>query len=85
MILYINIVRAHSWLCALNFSRYLFVFGKRILAKYQEFPAGHGELILVVDHEDSIQKITQSWLEQNAYKVLVASDGIDTIALYTKY
>ncbi|MGV0107718.1 histidine kinase [Nostoc sp. DSM 114160] len=55
------------------------------LAKYQELPAGHGELILIVDDEDSIREVTQTWLEQNAYKVLVASDGIDAIALYTKH
>ncbi|MDZ8084621.1 MAG: response regulator [Nostoc sp. DedQUE12b] len=55
------------------------------LARYQELPAGHGELILVVDDEDSIREVTQTWLEQNAYKVLVASDGIDAIALYTKH
>ncbi|MBE9000290.1 response regulator [Nostoc sp. LEGE 12447] len=50
-----------------------------------ELPPGHGELILVVDDEDSIREVTQSWLEKNAYKVIVASDGIDAIALYTEY
>ncbi|MHC0065752.1 hybrid sensor histidine kinase/response regulator [Nostoc sp. UIC 10890] len=55
------------------------------LAGDQELPAGHGELILVVDDEDSIREVTQTWLEKNAYKVLLASDGIDAIALYTKH
>ncbi|MGF1935705.1 MAG: hybrid sensor histidine kinase/response regulator [Nostoc sp. ChiQUE02] len=55
------------------------------LAGDDELPAGHGELILVVDDEDSIREVTQAWLEKNAYKVLVASDGIDAIALYTKH
>ncbi|MEH1966883.1 hybrid sensor histidine kinase/response regulator [Nostoc sp.] len=55
------------------------------LAGDHELPAGHGELILVVDDEDSIREVTQAWLEKNAYKVLVASDGIDAIALYTKH
>ncbi|MBG1241300.1 hybrid sensor histidine kinase/response regulator [Nostoc sp. NZL] len=50
-----------------------------------ELPAGHGELILVVDDEDSIREVTQTWLEKNAYKVLLASDGIEAIALYTKH
>ncbi|QHG16533.1 response regulator [Nostoc sp. ATCC 53789] len=50
-----------------------------------ELPPGHGELILVVDDEDSIREVTQTWLEKNAYKVIVASDGIDAIALYTEY
>ncbi|WP_234016995.1 sensor histidine kinase [Nostoc sp. 'Lobaria pulmonaria (5183) cyanobiont'] len=55
------------------------------LARYEELPAGHGELILVVNDEDSIREVTQTWLEQNAYKVLVASDGINAITLYTKH
>ncbi|MFN6465539.1 MAG: response regulator [Nostoc sp. DedVER02] len=55
------------------------------LAGEHELSAGHGELILVVDDEDSIREVTQTWLEKNAYKVIVASDGIDAIALYTKY
>jgi two-component system cell cycle sensor histidine kinase/response regulator CckA len=55
------------------------------LAGVQELPAGHGELILVVDDEESIREITQAWLEKNAYKVIVASDGIDAIALYIKH
>ncbi|MEH2308392.1 hybrid sensor histidine kinase/response regulator [Nostoc sp.] len=50
-----------------------------------ELPPGHGELILVVDDEDSIREVTQTWLEKNAYKVIVASDGIDAIALYTEH
>ncbi|WP_338421586.1 response regulator [Nostoc flagelliforme] len=55
------------------------------LAGDQELPLGHGEVILVVDDEDSIREVTQTWLEKNAYKVLVASDGIDAIALYTEH
>ncbi|MEH2209532.1 hybrid sensor histidine kinase/response regulator [Nostoc sp.] len=55
------------------------------LARDQKLPAGHGELILIVDDEASIREVTQTWLEQNAYKVLVANDGIDAIALYTKH
>ncbi len=55
------------------------------LAGDQELPVGHGELILVVDDEGSIREITQAWLEQNAYKVLLASDGIDAIALYIEH
>ncbi|MEA5626981.1 response regulator [Nostoc sp. UHCC 0251] len=55
------------------------------LAGDHELLAGHGELILVVDDEDSIREVTQTWLEKNAYKVLAASDGIDAIALYTQH
>ena len=54
-------------------------------AEHQELLAGHGELILVVDDEDSIREVTKTLLETNGYKVLVASDGIEAIALYTQH
>lgn len=50
-----------------------------------ELPTGQGELILVVDDEDSIRDITKTLLETYGYKVLLANDGIDAIALYTQY
>ncbi len=53
-------------------------------ADHQELPTGHGELILVVDDEDSIREITKTALETYGYKVLIASDGIEAIALYTQ-
>ncbi|MBL1201386.1 MAG: hybrid sensor histidine kinase/response regulator [Nostoc sp. ZfuVER08] len=45
---------------------------------------GHGELILVVDDEAAIQEITKSSLEAHNYETLIASDGIEAIALYAK-
>ncbi|MBU7585485.1 MAG: response regulator [Nostoc sp. TH1S01] len=45
---------------------------------------GHGELILVVDDEPSIQEITRTSLETHHYKTLIASDGIEAIAQYAK-
>ncbi|MBD2501556.1 hybrid sensor histidine kinase/response regulator [Anabaena azotica] len=47
-------------------------------------PPGHGELILIVDDEPSIQDITKTSLETHQYKALVASDGVEAIALYAK-
>ncbi|MBD2015987.1 response regulator [Microcoleus sp. FACHB-53] len=52
---------------------------------HDELPTGHGELILVVDDEDSIRDITKTLLETYGYKVLQASDGIGAIALYTQH
>lgn len=46
---------------------------------------GHGELILVVDDEPTIQDITKASLETYNYKTLIASDGIEAIALYAKH
>ncbi|NDJ23970.1 PAS domain S-box protein [Nostoc sp. B(2019)] len=56
-----------------------------LLAANHKLLAGNGELILVVDDEDSIREITKTCLENNAYKVLLACDGIEAIALYTKH
>ncbi|KOP23311.1 ATPase [Hapalosiphon sp. MRB220] len=46
--------------------------------------AGKGELILVVDDEPAIQEITRASLETHNYKTLVATDGIEAIALYAQ-
>jgi len=52
--------------------------------KQPELPVGHGELILVVDDEESIRQITKGTLETFGYKVLVASDGTEALALYAE-
>ncbi len=54
-------------------------------AEHHELLAGHGELILVVDDEDSIREVTKNLLETHGYTVLVASDGIEAIALYSQH
>lgn len=45
-------------------------------------PVGDGELILVVDDEESIREITRGTLETFGYTVLTASDGTEALALY---
>jgi two-component system, cell cycle sensor histidine kinase and response regulator CckA len=50
-----------------------------------ELPPGHGELILVVDDEAAICEITKATLETHNYKVLIASDGLDAVALYAQH
>jgi PAS domain S-box-containing protein len=50
-----------------------------------ELPLGEGELILVVDDEDSIRDITKTSLESYNYKAITASDGIEAIALYAEH
>jgi nitrogen-specific signal transduction histidine kinase len=47
-----------------------------------DLPLGHGEMILVVDDEESIREITRGTLETFGYKVLTASDGTEALALY---
>ena len=46
---------------------------------------GHGELIFVVDDEASIRNITEMMLLAHNYKVLVANDGIEAIAVYAQH
>src|SRR5262245_15368827 len=47
-----------------------------------EPPAGAGELILVVDDEEPIRRVTRGMLEAFGYRVLTASDGGEACALY---
>jgi two-component system, cell cycle sensor histidine kinase and response regulator CckA len=49
-----------------------------------DLPAGHGELILVVDDEDSILQITKGTLETFGYRVLTASDGTEAVGVYAQ-
>ncbi|SNQ59860.1 hybrid sensor histidine kinase/response regulator [Candidatus Methanoperedens nitratireducens] len=49
-----------------------------------ELPVGHGELILLVEDEGSIREITFSTLKAYGYKVLMANDGAEAVALYAQ-
>jgi nitrogen fixation negative regulator NifL len=46
-------------------------------------PHGRNELVLVVDDEESIRKLTQRVLERFGYRVLLAVDGAEAVSLYT--
>jgi PAS domain S-box-containing protein len=47
-----------------------------------ELPRGHGELILVVDDEAPVRLVTRRMLEAFGYRVALASDGAEAVALY---
>lgn len=47
-------------------------------------PRGHGETILVVDDEAAVRQITQQTLEAFGYRVILASDGAEAVAIYAK-
>ena len=51
-------------------------------AVVQELPRGHGELILVVDDEHSVRRVTGQTLEAFGYRVVLAEDGAEALALY---
>jgi PAS domain S-box-containing protein len=50
-----------------------------------DLPLGNGELILIVDDEESIREITRGTLETFGYRVLTANDGTEALALYVDY
>ena len=45
-------------------------------------PRGNGELIMVVDDEAAIRQVTRQTLEAWGYRVIVASNGAEAVALY---
>jgi PAS domain S-box-containing protein len=47
-----------------------------------EMPRGHGELVLVVDDEVAVRQITQQTLETFGYRVVLANDGAEAVAIY---
>ncbi|MBD2774485.1 response regulator [Iningainema sp. BLCCT55] len=49
-----------------------------------ENKSGYGEWILVVDDEPAVRDITQASLEDNNYKAITASDGIEALAIYAQ-
>jgi nitrogen-specific signal transduction histidine kinase/ActR/RegA family two-component response regulator len=49
------------------------------------FVGGHSELILIVEDEPAIQQVAQTSLEVHHYRALIASDGVEAIALYTQH
>lgn len=49
-----------------------------------DLPSGNGELILVVDDENSILEITQETLETYGYQVVIAHHGLEAVKIYEK-
>jgi len=49
-----------------------------------ELSRGHGELILVVDDEPAVRRITQHTLEAYGYHVILASDGAEAVARFVE-
>lgn len=45
-------------------------------------PQGDGELILIVDDEESIRSVAKRILEQNGYRAITASNGADGLVAY---
>jgi signal transduction histidine kinase/CheY-like chemotaxis protein len=52
--------------------------------KRRELPSGKGELLLVVDDEESVLQIAQVALTTSGYRVLTARTGAEAVALYAQ-
>lgn len=48
-------------------------------------PRGRGEVVLVVDDEESVRAITRRTLEAFGYSVMTACDGAEAVALYAQH
>jgi two-component system cell cycle sensor histidine kinase/response regulator CckA len=48
----------------------------------EDLPHGNGELVLVVDDEESLIEVTRVVMESNGYRVLTAGDGVEAITTY---
>ncbi|MEO5714458.1 MAG: PAS domain S-box protein [Luteolibacter sp.] len=49
-----------------------------------ELPRGNGELVLIVDDESSLRRVTRQTLEAFGYRVIEAADGAEAVAIYAK-
>ncbi len=49
----------------------------------QESRQGGDELVMIVDDEESMQELGRELLEEQGYKVVIASGGADAVALYS--
>jgi len=47
-------------------------------------PSGHGQLILVVDDEEYIRRITEQILLRHGYRAVTATDGVEAITVFAK-
>lgn len=53
-------------------------------AEVTAVPRGNGELIMLVDDEAAIRQITRQTLEAYGYRVIVASNGAEAVALFAQ-
>ena len=54
------------------------------IAKPNKLPDGNGEVILLVDDEESIRKVARTALQTRGYKVLTANDGAQAISIFSE-
>lgn len=52
-------------------------------ASPEKAPGGHGELVLLVDDEETIRRVGASILERFGYRVMTAADGARALSIYS--
>lgn len=72
-----------------RFTLYLPAFESQVLQEASDIkfglPAGHGELVLIVDDEQAIREITRTTLEAFNYRAVTANDGAQAVALFARH
>jgi PAS domain S-box-containing protein len=56
----------------------------QVPTEIHHYPRGRGELILLVEDEIPVRTVTQRTLESFGYRVVVASDGAEAVAIYAR-
>src|SRR5499426_3000851 len=51
----------------------------------RDLPAGNGELVLVIDDENAIREVARETLDAFGYRVVVAGDGAEAIAIFAAH
>ncbi len=59
--------------------------GEAVAVQEDTHPRGNGEMILIADDEAAVRCITQQTLESYGYRVVVAADGTEAVALYSMH
>jgi len=58
---------------------------EQVLLEQSTVPRGNGELVLVVDDEEAIRTVARRTLERYGYRVMVASNGAEAVALFAQH
>ncbi len=53
--------------------------------KKVELPRGNGELVLLIDDEVNIRTVAQNTLEGYGYRVMLAANGAEAVAIYAQH